>query len=468
MSRWRPGLPLVHHLPEEILEEIFLLLSEEARVIISQPEGVPWNLTQVCARWRRIVMSLPVLWSTINFDHRRTINGHTIYYRAQLCMARSQSHLLKVSYETQCYYNRDILDLLVGSSARWLSASFDLTNREHIWFLKPICGRLPELRYLQVKTHKSSPSPYMNMFSIAPKLAYLSLSSGNPNGKILRPLLFPWSQLQHLKFSTPTPSLILGAIAKQAKQLTTLEIGDSLPFLQPEEATVAFPSVKTLLISCTTVPSVFYTLSLPNLKNITFNPLVGTSLHATLSMISRSQCSPKQVTLCDHLSQANPISFLTATDINDFEPTINLLNAIPSVTTLEIAMANASSKKLLSCMTSVSGLLPNLETIRLYRCGPDNICALVDLVLHRLGNLHGVSHGHSCDSLSGLLKALKKGPSTLRVVKFLYRGDCDGCGCLAQLGTLSQKGFIGLNTSWSPRSNHDMCFEAFGRFERLN
>jgi hypothetical protein len=71
--------PPIRRLPTEILQDIFVWCQAShhltdidtdfvtiLRMIRDMGHGIPWVLTRVCSRWRRIVtMSLPGLWSRV-------------------------------------------------------------------------------------------------------------------------------------------------------------------------------------------------------------------------------------------------------------------------------------------------------------------------------------------------------------------------------------------------------------------
>jgi hypothetical protein len=57
--------------PNEVIAEIFSHLVTEPVVIEMpiDPSQAPWNISQVCSRWREVALSMPTLWNDVDIDY---------------------------------------------------------------------------------------------------------------------------------------------------------------------------------------------------------------------------------------------------------------------------------------------------------------------------------------------------------------------------------------------------------------
>ncbi|KAK0184092.1 hypothetical protein F5146DRAFT_323619 [Armillaria mellea] len=66
----------IHHLPVELLCEIFRWAIQENLAADTKSILTPWALSHVCRQWRQVAISFPCLWSTIHVASTRKIPRH--------------------------------------------------------------------------------------------------------------------------------------------------------------------------------------------------------------------------------------------------------------------------------------------------------------------------------------------------------------------------------------------------------
>ncbi|KAF8978796.1 hypothetical protein BDQ17DRAFT_1550409 [Cyathus striatus] len=90
--------PSVQQLPDELLAEIFAYICEptdDDGLMGSSPNPI-WGLQKVCMRWRRLVRSIPSLWSVVNVVTRGA-SDDIISQRIQTCLKLSGTTPLSIS-----------------------------------------------------------------------------------------------------------------------------------------------------------------------------------------------------------------------------------------------------------------------------------------------------------------------------------------------------------------------------------
>ncbi|KAJ6484208.1 hypothetical protein C8R45DRAFT_1148600 [Mycena sanguinolenta] len=117
----------VRRIPVEILSEIFLWASPSVYDVFD-PEGSPWTLTHVCAKWRAIALSKPSLWSLINVDF--SVSAQYPLELITIRMERAQAlgiHFFG-SEDGDSATQIDLFNLLAECSDRWEELSVKLTS----------------------------------------------------------------------------------------------------------------------------------------------------------------------------------------------------------------------------------------------------------------------------------------------------------------------------------------------------
>ncbi|KIJ55554.1 hypothetical protein M422DRAFT_24119 [Sphaerobolus stellatus SS14] len=231
----------INTLPDEILEEIFMMCSSKC-LWIGHTDEFAWTSTQVCRRWRRVATSLSALWSNIDFTHDRRTDGQMsetechqrAYEILSIIMERTQDHLLDVTYAFSDPFDSRIVSILLSSSERWRTASLSVDFwGSHPRDLESLHGRLPELRRLSFALLLAFDDiPAIKAFQIVPKLTDLAFAVNKEMDQSHVELLkVPWEQIQrfHIPYPDRTwlisapPRLIIG-LSQLTQNLTVLDI----------------------------------------------------------------------------------------------------------------------------------------------------------------------------------------------------------------------------------------------------
>ncbi|KAF9065210.1 hypothetical protein BDP27DRAFT_1404936 [Rhodocollybia butyracea] len=190
-------------------------------------------ISSVCSRWRRIALSMPIIWSRISLnwgfweDHEYTEDEmETRFFPLYNFLARSQQHLLTVHFEIRLFVKGELHPLLkqiFGQVGRWQCVSFTCHTGFTLSYIMGRCGirgaSFPALRELYTRG-VVEPEDLTSMIDAAPKLQTLNL----PNTAIqLDGLNHP--QLSHLDFD---PSLCtMEKLFDKCPNLFSLCIGES-------------------------------------------------------------------------------------------------------------------------------------------------------------------------------------------------------------------------------------------------
>ncbi|KAJ7593027.1 hypothetical protein C8J56DRAFT_488054 [Mycena floridula] len=176
----------LHRVPVEVWHEIFVLFQRDPFAVI--------ELGKVCAQWRHILISSPLLWSLLSVDlDQASKSGVDVTAKIiELHMARSAEVPMKVELwdggrpSTANYLQGEsalaVIELLVsgGTSHRWKDLSLNDLRLPWNDPLAGLAGNLPQLESLTI----SFPSPsheldYRQIFTpfvVAPRLQKLTLS----------------------------------------------------------------------------------------------------------------------------------------------------------------------------------------------------------------------------------------------------------------------------------------------------
>ncbi|KAL0569955.1 hypothetical protein V5O48_012004 [Marasmius crinis-equi] len=100
IEKRRGVLSILRRFPTEILSELFSYCVDGNSLYISRwcAFSGALNVSQVCSRWRKIMIGLPKLWSVIAIDFYKL--QRDVKPIMQLCLDRSGNHPLKVAFTT--------------------------------------------------------------------------------------------------------------------------------------------------------------------------------------------------------------------------------------------------------------------------------------------------------------------------------------------------------------------------------
>ncbi|KAJ7623625.1 hypothetical protein FB45DRAFT_111411 [Roridomyces roridus] len=149
----------LRRVPPEILSEIFswsLPAIDEVKWDASALKQSPWVLTRVSSLWRRTAISIPSLWSSINWSDYASPPPPLPMIQAQVDRAR----MLRISFSAHESKEKatqvKVFEFLSQHSARWVDLDLQMTAAL-VPHLAALRGRLPSLQrlWLQWDTEES-------------------------------------------------------------------------------------------------------------------------------------------------------------------------------------------------------------------------------------------------------------------------------------------------------------------------
>lgn len=337
----------------EVLTEI-LLLSADKVVSLDTKLGC-WQLSNVCHRWRELIISLPRFWSTIHIKQRGSISSSALSIMHTI-LCRSGNAMLNVVFDVK---DRDpdaiaawgpLLELLSSGSLRWLTLEFTGTLKI-AEYMRQVKGHLPRLEELTVDIldHMPSMEKIYDLWADAPRLQSVACPKMNTR------LRLPWSQITRYK---------TGIFSRQGLDIlsahcniTHLVLNATDCNISPVTTPVRLNYVRQLDLSWGT--GVLDHLTLPALSIMAFRYGSCQILVRPLSQLcTRSKCRITHFTLDNPLP---PIEDATV---------LSLYEVIPSVIEMEFRNVGPKSRcplvnRLKYRHDADPFLLPKLEILRI-------------------------------------------------------------------------------------------------------
>ncbi|EDR00631.1 uncharacterized protein LACBIDRAFT_313105 [Laccaria bicolor S238N-H82] len=293
VSKWSKPF---NHLPDELVNEIFLHCASSPIEICGDPPCTLWSLAQVSQRWRTIALSESNLWTCITADldvlpravvqsNQRT---HALLNFFRGCLHRSRDRPLYLRVKA---YRRlppllfPLTDLCLAEAHRWQTVSLHFSV---ISKLRQSQGQLSLLKALSLNWLEYRPAFPINAFIASPQLTHLTLC------KLHRPLgslILPWNQITHFE------SIVLrygaGELDKILMSMPLLEelkmvCGMLLFPMSDHNATIkpiSLPHLRSLHVSgCEeALDQILISLHTPSLKHFALKITNHSSSHGTPS-----------------------------------------------------------------------------------------------------------------------------------------------------------------------------------------
>ncbi|KAF8330945.1 hypothetical protein F5887DRAFT_1178443 [Amanita rubescens] len=248
-------MPSIHHVPAEIVREIFSHLSSPLR--IHTAHEFPWYLGQICSLMRAIFLSMqPCFWNELEIEYPERDSRQLGFARTMEMLAlfldntRGAPFSFALFKETgdstrigSSYVQPIILNLL-NYSMQWKSVSLTL-QMEDFPLLRSVKNRLPLLQNMELVLSQYGVEDYLYLAEALPDLGVSNIFEGTPllahvklcclsdalwrfNGAVLTTLY-----LMSHSFCNPQSVIF---ILRQAINLEELTIGDT--YLDTDFSTV--------------------------------------------------------------------------------------------------------------------------------------------------------------------------------------------------------------------------------------
>ncbi|KAJ3719355.1 hypothetical protein C8R42DRAFT_117762 [Lentinula raphanica] len=257
------GSHLFDSLPTEMIIMIFSFCDISAANLLETNDGT-WVLTQVCKRWRDIVVHCPLFWTRVNLDlscwHYTQNRPNRADMLVETFLERSKDMPLDVQIhcpDIQGAPNHILtaVEHLLNASPRWRLAMLDLPYTVYQALSPVIYGRLDLLESLYLKfdlPHKTTRNFFsgIDAFQIAPKLCQVSIEGLPYATKNVR---LPWNQVTHLNayHDFPNPNYHCLRLSSNLVECHISSRGDLLESPRGAYAPVSLPHLKRLFVEGT-------------------------------------------------------------------------------------------------------------------------------------------------------------------------------------------------------------------------
>ncbi|KAF8211749.1 hypothetical protein K438DRAFT_57770 [Mycena galopus ATCC 62051] len=312
-------------------------MDEEMITVVREHWLGPQVLASVCRAWRHIAINLHSMWSNILVPNLYDPNTEKLL---RWWLPRVGGHPLKLAVPDFLFPVFGLYSMQWSSMCCWLDSA-------NLGLVHDIRGRLPLLRKLQVTlSHRSFADP-ITVFSEAPNLREVELSTSLP-GFVSALITLPWTQLTHLTCwnQNTVESLRLLSLTPLLESFSVCQV--EFLTLTPSEspAPVVLSHLHTLELRRGSLPLLDY-LILPSLRSLILD--VEQYNHpALLSFLAQSASSLHCISLnALHLRHV-----------------VSVLEVLTSVNEVSISIRTRGwTSQLYSKIRTEPSFLPNLQTL---------------------------------------------------------------------------------------------------------
>lgn len=410
------ALCCIRQLPTEILHAIFLHHSYDAwdssgGLPARLGMNGPWLTSQVCRRWRDIVLTSQALWSHVQVSDRLIEDDLPLdthlpsipLHALETWIHRSGNAPLHIRCRESALPDSH-WETLMSSGQRWQSLDVDLTES----FLKQLFVRrekFSSLRHIRlldrfdVLQSEFSHIQAIHAFENAPHLSSVTLFGVLPNF-----IFLPWHQITRVSFNLRYYSTLAGhlSVLGQASNLEECELwASSLPNDSSDSDVLVHTMSKMHLnISWEESAVVLDHFCLPSLRSFTLKgTITPTSIVSLSNLLRRSSCSLKSLRLIGLEPQCSG-------SIHE------LFETASTVTDLYLLPAGIWHSELFHLLTN-HDMLPQLETLAIDFSTPDLFSTdserfMVAYSLTRLVSSRLASRSHALGNSGVAVRSLKR------------------------------------------------------------
>ncbi|KAJ7269736.1 hypothetical protein C8J57DRAFT_1322967, partial [Mycena rebaudengoi] len=302
LRKYEGAVCLLRRMPTELLSLIFIYCTPHDRMTL-------WRLSQVCGRWREILITQPCFWVDITIDLRHTYPSNSIdadsEFRLRTRLQRSQQLPLNEQDEHQRERTFKLMQILLEYCTRWEAFTIE-GSEDLLLYLSRIRGRLPLLKELKIElsydTVDDDIEPELDMFEIAPKLQQLSVNQEHISHPCV--VLFPASQLRTYVGTNTWSGHI--ATLQLATTLVDLSLAGESISTPPAASIISLPHLRRLFI---TENAFLNCLETPQLRELF---CCGVDFHYLRRFVERIPDQLQKLVIWDPVSAANLVTILDA------------------------------------------------------------------------------------------------------------------------------------------------------------
>ncbi|PBK91926.1 hypothetical protein ARMGADRAFT_1166091 [Armillaria gallica] len=354
---------LINRLPPELLAEIFeRTIPTGSSNWFTDIWEAPWIIGQVSSSWRRLVLSLPYVWSSIS------VNAYRKYTVPKLKAALTRSRTAPLTIRlflspTSTEQMTEVYQLLCNERRRWKSIRItlprlSLVKAQQFHPLLASEADYPILESFHLVMSVHLPDRFLDR---APMLHEVRMARMVP----LQTNTLPWSRITKLVTNILTVEQMF-LLLRESPQLHTLEVSDSY-----RETYITHPLVHASLATFG-VPntSSFPFLTLPALADLYVRfPMDKNDADIFSAFVGRSNC---------------PLESLRFSFKTFSVSLVDTIASLPTLRELHTAFFDGDVTPLLSALSTPPLILPRLEDLELNQThktfGPLRLREVVDLV----------------------------------------------------------------------------------------
>ncbi|KAF9462231.1 hypothetical protein BDZ94DRAFT_741577 [Collybia nuda] len=369
------NLPPFERLPPEIAGSIFRRCFHGERIIIPIREKrstamIPWVISQVCSRWRNILMSDSTIWSSMTISYENIWDKEALTRKVEeIILPRIK--LNPISFESSnldflnaAYYSAVIPRLIIPNLARFRHLTLSMHRIELEPLITSPPGLMESLESLKLDFTSTERLEFfqgsITVFEDAPNLRKVHFTSKYfCEFKGTGPLTLPWGQLTNIDISLNLPYAAVIQFLPHCTQLVScrLSIGSmnevtdepTLPakFVLPQLQSITLYSAYIDTHAC---PTLLQLLILPSLKEFTLRLFDEVSVQSTLlELIDRSRSQLEHLEISGFFTDA-------------IQTVAELLQVTPSLKKLVIPRDHVLPTSVIKRMMT-GELVPILEAI---------------------------------------------------------------------------------------------------------
>ncbi|KAK1229541.1 hypothetical protein PQX77_007367 [Marasmius sp. AFHP31] len=326
LTAYKSAMNPIRRLPNEIVGYIFRLgvdADVDPTTLMSRlgrnqlfpstldTKRLPWTLGQVCRRWRRLAISLPDLWTTIDINWDGILMGERaqlfLERRLSLFLQRSSDRPLSISWYQDSCLDRVLLSMLCSVSFRWKAATIR-TGTKGLRQLSVYSGLFSNLARLHLHFEEGmlleqgeTDAPF-STFRTAPALRELSLFGNDDSIPHRLNTQIPWHQITRFSVKDFSPinirTILPLLVNVEECILDSFDHSGGSLTLSP----TILPHLHLLYVYPPTVDaamSFFQSLTLPKLRSVELGIFDGPAgiADSFVQLLERSSCQLEKASL---------------------------------------------------------------------------------------------------------------------------------------------------------------------------
>lgn len=310
-------------LPPEIISQIFRWCGaiDVNRLPPNRYQSPAWEVSRVCARWRRIALAEPALWDRIHVPPHYALSPPIIRALSETFSTRGGNGIIEFHITPSCQEDWGMAHMLVSkypSRLRKLQITIQALPANPAFF----ANMFNNLRSLTVSlvpltTIITSQTPFKDL-SAARDLHDVKVHCAAGTQHILSAqggMVLPWTQLTDLTLSG-IPMFDFSAILPKCTQLVSCNVSFGHDIHEIWQRPIILKHLQNLVIDLgkgASINALVELLITPALKSISFNGLAEWLQEEVLRLIDRSSCSIEVFEVADFVvPDSNVVPLLRA------------------------------------------------------------------------------------------------------------------------------------------------------------